>query len=105
MAASLYEIFDKGRDKAVEPGRAVVGGQIHVGHTAHLFDICEKIFRARPYYDVGAHSMLGEPFGLRIYGGCAHASGHEEHSGALQLFFRKVKQIGGAAKRTGKVNE
>ena len=91
--------------KAVEAGRAVVSGEIDIGHLLHLIDVGEEILRAGADDDVGAAAMPGEPFCLGIDRGCADAAGHEEHTRARQFVGREVEQVGGAPEGAGEVSE
>ena len=116
------EILHECGHHAVESGGAVVGAEVYVGHLLHLLDIGEEVGCLGADDDVGAHAMLGEPFGLGIDGGRADASGYKEDSmsigaarsisfavwsiGAMRsIRGEELNEVGGLAEGTGEVEE
>ena len=78
----------------MKPFGAVVGGYVQVaGHSAHLVLHDEQILALGSYYDVGFHSLFGEPFYLRIYGCSAQAAGNEHYAFAAQLLYVFVDEL------------
>ena len=59
--------------------RAVVGAEVQlVAYLFHLLGVYEELFISRANYHFYVCAVLVQPFGLRIDGSSAHASGDKD---------------------------
>ena len=91
---------------ALEPERAIIGADEEVvADILHLFSVDKQVLGLGSDDDIHGHSMLLEPFGLGIHGGCAESARYEDVALLSELFRAHLDEFGRLSERTHNVGK